>query len=208
MLHFPYFDLYRKQVVKQPDLVLAMQLCGSDFTPEEKARNFDYYEAITVRDSSLSACTQAVVAAEVGHLGLALDYIAEAGLLDLEDLDHNTRDGLHIAALAGTWLGLVAGFGGMRDHTNVLQFAPRLPEVLAGLSFTIMHRGLRLRVSLNANAVTYELLDEGRLELRHHGESLTVDHTTPVKRPIPSVPDREPPKQPLYCEPGRRSPRE
>ena len=76
LLHFPYFDLYRKQVVKQADLVLALHLRGDAFTPEEKARNFDYYEAITVRDSSLSACTQAVIAAEVGHLELAYDYFA------------------------------------------------------------------------------------------------------------------------------------
>ena len=120
MLHFPYFDLYRKQVVKQPDLVLAMQLCGDAFTDEQKARNFDYYERITVRDSSLSACTQAVLAAEVGHLRLALDYAAEAALMDLQDLEHNARDGLHIASLAGTWIALVNGFGGMRDHAGVL----------------------------------------------------------------------------------------
>ena len=116
MLHFPYFDLYRKQVVKQPDLVLAMQLCSDAFTPDEKARNFAYYERLTVRDSSLSACTQAVLAAEVGHLLLAFDYAAEAALVDLEDLQHNVRDGLHIASVAGTWTALVAGFGGMRDH--------------------------------------------------------------------------------------------
>ncbi|MGC8492937.1 MAG: glycoside hydrolase family 65 protein, partial [Syntrophobacteraceae bacterium] len=116
LLHFPYFDLYRKQVVKQPDLVLAMQLCSEAFTKEQKERNFDYYERITVRDSSLSACTQAVLAAEVGHLRLALDYAAEAALLDLQDLEHNTRDGLHMASLAGTWIALVNGFGGMRDY--------------------------------------------------------------------------------------------
>ena len=97
LLHFPYFDLYRKQVVKQADLVLAMHLRGDAFTDEEKARNFAYYEALTVRDSSLSACTQAVIAAEVGHLGLAYDYLAEAALMDLDDLEHNTRDGLHVA---------------------------------------------------------------------------------------------------------------
>ena len=114
LLHYPYFDLYRKQVVKQADLVLAMQLCGDSFTAEQKARNFDYYEGLTVRDSSLSACTQAVMAAEVGQLGLAYDYLGEAALIDLDDLEHNTRDGVHIASLAGTWIALVAGFGGLR----------------------------------------------------------------------------------------------
>ena len=92
LLHFPYFDLYRKQVVKQADLVLAMHLCGEAFTREEKQRNFAYYEALTVRDSSLSACTQAVMAAEIGHLDLAHDYLGEAALMDLADLEHNTGD--------------------------------------------------------------------------------------------------------------------
>src|SRR5207248_799764 len=127
LLHYPYFDLYRKQVVKQADLVLALHACGDAFSDEEKARDFAYYEAITVRDSSLSACTQAVIAAEVGHLELAYDYFGEAALMDLRDLEHNTRDGLHIASLAGAWLAAVGGFGGMRDHGGSLSFAPRLP---------------------------------------------------------------------------------
>ena len=127
LLHFPYFDLYRKQVVKQADLVLALYLRGDAFSAEEKARNFDYYEALTVRDSSLSACVQAVVAAEVGHLELAYDYFAEAALLDLGDLDHNTRDGVHLASLAGAWIAAVAGFGGMRDHGGSLELRAAAP---------------------------------------------------------------------------------
>ena len=114
-------------MVKQADLVLAMHLRGDAFTSEQKARNFAYYERLTVRDSSLSACTQAVVAAEVGHLDLAYDYLGEAALMDLDDFEHNTADGLHIASLAGAWIAVVAGFGGMRDHDGALSFAPRLP---------------------------------------------------------------------------------
>ena len=112
LLHFPYFQLYRTQVVKQPDLVLAMHLRGDAFTPEEKLRNFDYYERRTVHDSSLSACTEAVMAAEVGYVELAYDYLAEAALVDLDDTKHNTRDGVHIASLAGAWMACVAGLGG------------------------------------------------------------------------------------------------
>ena len=115
-LHYPYFDIYRKQVIKQADLVLALHLFGDSFTPEEKARDFDYYEPLTVRDSSLSACTQAVVAAEVGHLDLAFEYAIEAALMDLDDLEHNTRDGVHMASLAGAWIAAVCGFGGMRAY--------------------------------------------------------------------------------------------
>ncbi len=127
LLHFPYFDLYRKQVVKQADLVLALHLRGDVFSDEEKARDFAYYERLTVRDSSLSACTQAVIAAEVGHLELAYDYLSEAALIDLDDIQHNTRDGLHIASLAGTWIAAVAGFGGMRDHNGILSFSAPPP---------------------------------------------------------------------------------
>src|SRR6266511_5566073 len=103
-----------------------MEKRSDAFTAEQKARNFDYYERLTVRDSSLSACTQAVIAAEVGHLELAYDYFGEAALMDLDDLEHNTRDGVHIASLAGAWLAVVAGLGGMRDHDGKLTFAPRL----------------------------------------------------------------------------------
>src|SRR5688500_18463454 len=107
LLHYPYFDLYRKQVVKQADLVLALHARGDAFTAEEKARDFAYYEALTVRDSSLSASTQAVIAAEIGHLDLAYDYFGEAALMDLHDLRRNTRDGIHIASLAGAWIAAV-----------------------------------------------------------------------------------------------------
>ena len=148
MLHFPYFDLYRKQVVKQADLVLAMHMRGSAFTAEQKARNFAYYERLTVRDSSLSACTQAVIAAEVGHLDLAYDYLGEAALMDLRDLEHNTRDGLHIASLAGTWIALVNGFGGLRLKDGTVSFAPRLPDGLTRLAFTLIIGGRRLRVEV------------------------------------------------------------
>ncbi len=148
LLHFPYFELYRKQVVKQADLVLALHARGDAFSDEEKARDFAYYEALTVRDSSLSACTQAVIAAEVGHLELAYDYFAEAALVDLHDLAGNTDNGVHIASLAGAWTAAVAGFGGMRDHGGVLTFAPRLPARLERLVFRLLFRGRRLKVEV------------------------------------------------------------
>ncbi|EED6225636.1 family 65 glycosyl hydrolase, partial [Salmonella enterica subsp. enterica serovar Haifa] len=104
--YFPYFDLYRKQVLKQADLVLALYTSHEEFTREEKARAFAYYDALTVRDSSLSAMAQVVIAAEVGHLDLAAAYLAELAALDLADLHGNTAEGLHIAALAGIWTGI------------------------------------------------------------------------------------------------------
>ena len=207
MLHFPYFDLYRKQVVKQSDLVLAMHLRGDAFTPEQKAANFAYYEPLTVRDSSLSACTQAVVAAEVGHLDLAYDYAAEAALMDLHDVQRNTRSGLHIASLAGAWTAVVSGFGGMRDHDGVLIFAPRLPAALTRLAFTITHRGLRLRVETDGNEATYTLKSRGSsLDLIHHGERITVSSGSPVTLPVPPAPAYPRPRQPAGRAPRPRRP--
>jgi len=201
-LHYPYFDLYRKQVVKQADLVLALYLRGDAFTPEEKARDFDYYERLTVRDSSLSACTQAVVAAEVGHLSLAFEYLRETALIDLRDLGKNTRDGLHLAALAGTWSAVVAGFGGLRDHGGRLCFAPRLPEQLTRIAFRLAVRGCRLRVEITPTTATYDLLAGEPLTLAHHGEELTVTGGRPVKRPVPALAPRPRPSQPAGREPG------
>ena len=206
LLHAPYVDLYRKQVVKQADLVLALHLRGDAFSAQQKARNFAYYEALTVRDSSLSACTQAVIAAEVGHLELACDYFAEAGLMDLDDLNHNTRDGLHIASLAGAWIVAVAGFGGMRDHGGALSFAPRLPRRLTRLAFGICFAGRRLRVEVTHAEARYSLLEGPPLQITHHGQAITVTTDELHGWPIPEItPDGEPPRQPYGRAPTRRA---
>jgi alpha,alpha-trehalose phosphorylase len=200
LLHFPYFDLYRKRVVKQADLVLAMHLRGDAFTGEQKARNFAYYEGLTVRDSSLSACTQAVIAAEVGHLDLAYDYFAEATLMDLDNPEHNTRDGLHMASLAGAWIVAVAGFGGMRDHDGALSFAPRLPQRLTRLAFGLCFRDRRLRVEVTHDRARYSLREGAPLELVHHGRPVTVPVRGAVTCPISEAAPGPQPDQP----PGRR----
>ena len=208
MLHFPYFDLYRKQVVKQADLVLAMHLAGSAFTAEQKARNFEYYERLTVRDSSLSACTQAVIAAETGHLDLAFDYLGEAALMDLHDLEHNTRDGVHVASLAGTWIALVNGFGGLRDTDGTFSFTPRLPGGLTRLAFTLMIRGRRLRVEFTHAQATYTLSDGDSLQIVHHGQGVSLSAGQPQSLPIPAAPSRPRPSQPPGREPAHRRPTE
>lgn len=198
-LHFPYFDLYRKQVVKQADLILAMCLRGDAFSAEQKARNFAYYEPLTVRDSSLSAASQAVLAAEVGHLSLAYDYLGETALMDLYDLEHNVRDGVHIAALAGTWMALVAGFGGLRLRNGSLTFAPRLPDGLAQIAFRIMFRDRCLRVEVRATEATYHLIDGSPLRVWHHQDEITLSTQSPVTRSIPPLRGGLQPGQP----PGR-----
>jgi alpha,alpha-trehalose phosphorylase len=206
MLHFHYFDLYRKQIVKQADLVLALYLRGDAFSLDAKARNFEYYEPLTVRDSSLSAFAQAVVAAEVGHLELAYDYFGEAALLDLGNLHHNTRDGVHLASLAGAWIAAVAGFGGMRDYGGSLSFAPRLPERLSRLAVRLCFQGRRIRVEVDHRQARYTLLQGSPLDVAHHGATVTLAPDESVTRPIPKPPARKAPAQPPGRAPARRRP--
>lgn len=200
MLHAPYFQLYRKQVVKQADLVLAMHWCGEAFTAKDKAWNLDYYERRNVRDSSLSACTQAVMCAEVGHLELAHAYLHEAALVDLRDLQGNTSQGLHMASLAGTWTALVDGLGGLREGGERLRVAPALPEGIDRLAFRVLWRGMTLKVEADHETVTCTLLghDGEELPIRVYDEDVVVRMGEPVTRPVrvtePLLP--EPPQPP------------
>jgi trehalose/maltose hydrolase-like predicted phosphorylase len=207
LLHEPYVRLYPTQVIKQADLVLAMQWQSHAFTDEQKARNVDYYERRTTRDSSLSACTQAVMCAEVGHLNLAHDYAFEAAMIDLRNLHHNTRDGLHMASLAGAWTALVGGFGGLRDDEGVMSLNPHLPDALTRLRFRLRWRDFRLTVDARHDEVTYTLRDgpDGRLSIRHAGEEVVLSTREPttvkVQHRTPMLP---PPSQPPGREPLRR----
>ncbi|PRY18516.1 glycoside hydrolase family 65 protein [Kineococcus rhizosphaerae] len=188
LLHSPYFDLYRKQVVKQADLQMALFWFPDAFSAQDKARVVDYYEPRTVRDSSLSAAVQAITAAEVGHLELAHDYLYEAATVDLRDLHHNTGDGLHMASLAGTWLALVHGLGGMRDNGGTLRFDPHLPEGLTRLRFTIRWHEVKLSVDITPEEVTYAARDHGSsLTLLHAGQEVTVRSGEPVTLPVAPV---------------------
>jgi alpha,alpha-trehalose phosphorylase len=206
LLHAPYFELYRRQVIKQADLELAMCAFGHRFSDADKARNVDYYEPRTVRDSSLSANVQAVICAEVGHLELAHDYAYEAALIDLHDIHHNTRDGLHIASLAGAWVALVAGFGGLRDTGGRLSFDPHLPNDINQLCFNLRWRGSRLKVDISHTDVTYSLRDgAGSVVLLHDGDELTLHAGESVVRKIAKrTPLLPRPSQPPGREPGAR----
>src|SRR5207253_5120629 len=114
----------------------------------------------------------------------------EAALMDLYDLERNTRDGVHIASLAGTWIAAVAGFGGMRDHGGELTFAPRLPQRLERLTFRLLFRGRRLKVEATKAEATYVLLDGEPLQIGHHGKTITVSTNEAVRQLIPAAPDR------------------
>ncbi|MFW5842700.1 MAG: glycoside hydrolase family 65 protein [Spirochaetota bacterium] len=184
LLHYHPLTIYRYQVLKQPDVVLALFLQGFHFSPEEKKRNFDFYDPLTTGDSSLSPCIQSIVAAEVGYTDLAYRYFKMTANMDLEDVNGNVDHGAHIANMAGTWLALVYGFAGMRDYAGELSFAPRLPRAWDRLAFTLQVAGNALRVDIAQEKVVYAAEGASGLVIRHHGKKLSLKSGVPESVPI------------------------
>jgi alpha,alpha-trehalose phosphorylase len=166
MLHYHPLVIYRFQVLKQADVVLALFLQGDRFTLEEKRRDFEYYDPITTGDSTLSAVVQSIIAAEVGYHEVALGYFREALYVDLADLHGNTVDGLHVASAGGVWSAIVFGFCGMGDRNGRLYFDPRLPASWSSIGFPLSWRGSRLRVQVTADEITVEVEQAGEPEVR------------------------------------------
>jgi alpha,alpha-trehalose phosphorylase len=184
LLHYHPLVIYRHQVIKQADVVLATFLLGEHFTFEEKRRIFDYYDPLTTGDSSLSVCIQSIMAAEVGYREKAYRYFADALVMDLGDIGGNVRDGLHVAALGGTWMALIFGFAGLRDHGGTLRFRPQLPEGWTRLRFRLAFRGHRLEVELRPDRAEYRLLHGRQLQIEHEGEEVRLRRGELVSRPI------------------------
>ncbi|WP_338769456.1 glycosyl hydrolase family 65 protein [Massilia sp. METH4] len=179
LLHYHPMVIYRHQVCKQADVVLALLLLSSRFGLDDKRRDFDYYEAVTTHDSSLSSCIFSIIAAEVGHAGKAYDYFMETARMDLDDTHGNTCHGVHTAAMAGTWLGVAQGFGGMRTDGGALRFAPTLPAQWRGYRFRVHLRGCLLQVSVNAAGTRYRLLQGNALSLSHRGKAIALTAAQP-----------------------------
>jgi alpha,alpha-trehalose phosphorylase len=172
LLHYHPLVIYRHQVIKQADMVLAMFLLGNEFTLEQKKRNFDYYDPLTTGDSSLSACIQAIVAAEIGYDETAIKYMRYSVLMDLADVGGNVRDGVHIASIGGTWMAMMYGLAGMRDYGGRISFAPR--KFVQKLKFPLTIRGQRLEVDIDNGSVTYLLREGAGLAIRHFDEEVKL----------------------------------
>jgi alpha,alpha-trehalose phosphorylase len=181
LLHYHPLVIYRHQVLKQTDVVFAMFLLSEDFTAEQKRRNFDYYDPLTTGDSSLSACIQSIVAAELGYRDKALEYWNYALLVDLADVGGNVKDGCHIAALGGSWMAAVYGLAGMRDRGGRLSFDPR--PYLQRLRFKLAVRGQRLEIEIEDARITYLLHGPG-LTIEHRGEAIPLRDGQAVTRSI------------------------
>jgi len=190
--HFPLLlfyhplNIYRKQVIKQADVVLAMFLLGDGFPMETKKRNFDFYDPLTTGDSSLSSCVEAIIAAQIGDMDKAFRYGMAALLMDLADVGGNVKDGCHIASMGGTWMMLTYGFGGMRDNDGTLSFWPRrAPEENAELRFPLTYRGQLLEIEIGLDKVEYALREGERLVIRHETEEILLTRESPrAVRPV------------------------
>jgi alpha,alpha-trehalose phosphorylase len=181
LLHYHPLVIYRFQVLKQADVVLALFLQGDHFSLEQKRADFDYYDPITTGDSTLSGVVQSIIAAEVGYHDLALRYFHNALFVDLADLHDNTTDGVHVASTGGVWNILVYGFGGMRDHNGVITFDPRLPSSWTGLTFQITLRRTRVRVSLTREEICFEVVEGDMADLYVRGKRVVVTAGTPSR---------------------------
>jgi alpha,alpha-trehalose phosphorylase len=180
LLHYHPLVIYRHQVIKQADIVLAMFLVGNEFSTEQKRRNFDYYDPLTTGDSSLSACVQSILAAEIGNQRQAIEYFNYALFMDLANVAGNASDGVHIASAAGVWSSLVFGFGGVRDFDGQLSFAPNLPQVWDALTFSLRFNNRQVRVQLTHDEERY-LVDEGApLEVTIRGKPHLLSPGTAV----------------------------
>jgi alpha,alpha-trehalose phosphorylase len=188
LLHYHPLVIYRRQVLKQPDVVFALFLLGNEFTTEQKRRNFDYYDPLTTGDSSLSACIQSIVAAELGYRTEAMEYWNYALLMDLADVGGNVKDGCHIASLGGSWMAAVYGLAGMRDRGGKLSFDPR--AYVEHLKFALQVRGLRLEVHIKGGSVTYLLHGATDLTIDHRGERIILHDGEPVSRDIQTPGER------------------
>ena len=174
LMHYHGLTIYRHMVCKQADLILAMTQYGECWTLEEKKKNFAFYDSVTTHDSSLSMAVFSILANEIGEIGTGYDYFMSSARLDLDDMHHNTKDGLHMANMAGTWTGLVRGFGGMRCRKGELRFAPVCPPQWQGYSFCVGYRGRTIRVSVNADGAKYELLSGEPITILSHGEAVEL----------------------------------
>ncbi|MDA3912580.1 beta-phosphoglucomutase, partial [Oleiagrimonas sp.] len=194
LLRMHPLTLYRHQVCKQADVVLALVLAGADVDMAAKRRNLEYYEAVTVHDSTLSASTFAVLSAEIGDSERAWHYFMDALRVDLDDLHGNAAHGVHLAAMAGSWQALAWGFGGLRMTQGRLDFAPQLPRNWQGYRFGVRWQNQRVRVSVRRDQVEYTLVEGDSLDIRHCGQLLQLRAGSPVTRPTPRV---EAPKEAL-----------
>lgn len=174
LLHYHPLVIYRHQVCKQADLVLAEFLLNHKFDIEQKRRDYDFYEKVTTHDSSLSSCIFSIMASEVGYHDKAYKYFMETATMDLTDSHGNTKDGIHAANMAGAGMCLVNGFAGMRVYEDTISFNPYIPKEWQEYKFKVTYRGRLIEIKVDKNGTSYRLLEGESLEIVHKGEKKII----------------------------------
>ncbi|WP_419886043.1 beta-phosphoglucomutase [Paenibacillus sp. B-A-8] len=176
--------VYRHQVSKQADLILGLCLLSHMFTKDELQRNFDFYEKVTVHESSLSACIFSIVASRIGYYDKSYEYFMTTSRLDLDDYHRNTHAGIHTANMAGTWMCIVNGFAGMQEHNDKLCFSPYLPEEWDEYSFKVSYKGRLIKLTIAETGTTYELLAGKDIEIIHENGTMLLQMKPKIQAAI------------------------
>ena len=175
--HWSWDRILRSCYIKQADVLQGFYFFNDAFTIEEKRRHFEFYEPLTVHESSLSPCVHAILAAELRKEDKAVELYKRTSRLDLDNYNHDTEDGLHITSMTGSWLSIVHGFAGMRTFHETLSFVPFLPKDWDEYAFKINYRHRLLEVKVNKKEVTISLLEGEPLELKLYGEFIHLTNT-------------------------------
>lgn len=172
--YWAYDSIFRINMLKQPDVVLMQFFYSNDFTEEEKKVNFEYYEKRCSHESSLSPAVHSIMAAEIGDMKMAEEYMAYGSRIDIDDYNRNTHQGLHVTSMAAAWMNIVYGFGGMRSDGDVLSFSPKIPEAWGEYSFKILVKGCTLKVKVNKNTSIFVLESGSALKLKIYDREYDV----------------------------------
>ncbi|WP_028987279.1 glycoside hydrolase family 65 protein [Thermicanus aegyptius] len=172
--HWSWDRILRSCYIKQADVLQGLFFLGDQYDLETKRRNFDFYEPMTVHESSLSPCVHSILASELGYKEKAYELYLRTARLDLENYNHDTEDGLHITSMAGTWMSVVMGFGGLRVRNGRLVLNPYTPDHWKGFSFKILFRGSRLKVTVTKEKVLLRNETETPADLLIFGNEYTI----------------------------------
>ncbi|GGI55832.1 glycoside hydrolase family 65 protein [Winogradskyella haliclonae] len=166
--------ILRSPYIKQADILQGFYFFEDQFTDQELERHFDFYEPFTVHESSLSPCVHSIQAAKLGRMDQAYEFYLRTSRLDLDDYNHEVEEGLHITSMAGTWMSIVEGFGGMRIVNDTLSFEPKIPQQWEAFSFKVNFRNQILRVNACKGHTHFELEGNRDINIIVNGKSVTI----------------------------------
>ena len=173
--HWSWDRILRSPYIKQADTLQAFYFFEDAFTTEELEKHFDFYEPLTVHESSLSPCLHSIQAAKLGRMNQAYEFYLQTSRLDLDDYNHEVHEGLHITSMAGTWMSIVEGFGGMRIKNNQLHFSPQIPKKWQSYSFKINFRGNILKAIVQHSGTSFEVSGDEPMTIIVNGQATNVE---------------------------------